>query len=360
MPVLWVTPEELDTESSSPYAFEACKAASYVMWAFSGRKYHGIRTVTERYECPCRSMGYDLAIRPYLDGNGNVYNQTYVDRQPLTDCNCSGTVGGRHARLRLRGTPVRSVQRVLRNDEELDPSTYKIVNSKYLQLTGTQFDVCGLEVTYTYGVPAPVSGRRAARTLARELVKGWSDDDTCALPDRIQSIDRQGISIAVMDPQDFLDEGRTGLYEVDLFLRAANPDKARKPAKVFSPDLPKPFRVTAGTINTMLSPYDWKISPGFEATWTLDLASVNADILLDPDWEPQGQITTWNGSTLFEFDPGRFDIEDGVLTVTLTASETSALSGSSATWNLYGLNTTDGFTLVHILDSTVHMTGDID
>jgi hypothetical protein len=248
----------------------------------------------------------------------------------------------------------------MRGTEELDPDTYKIVNSQYLQLTGTQLDVCGLEVTYTYGVPAPVAGRRAARTLARELVKGWSDDDTCALPDRVQSIDRQGISIAVMDPQDFLDEGRTGLYEVDLFLRAANPDKARKPARVFSPDLPRPFRVTAGAVTTMMSPYDWKVSPGFEATWTLDLASVNADILLDADWEPQGQITTWNGSTLFEFDPDRFDIEDGVLTVTLTAAETSALSGSTAVWDLYGLNKTDGYTLVHVLDSTVHMTGDID
>lgn len=360
MPVLWVTPEELEESSSSPYAFEACKAASYVMWAFSGRKYHGIRTVTERYECPCRSMGYDLAIRPYLDGSGNLYNQTYVDRQPISDCNCSGTVNGRHTRLRLRGTPVRSVQRVRRGDTELDKDNYKVVNSQYLQLTGTSLDVCGLEVTYTYGVPAPVAGRRAARQLARELVKGWSGDASCMLPDRVQNINRQGISIAVMDPQDFLNEGRTGVYEVDLFLRAANPDKARKPARVFSPDMPKPFRVTAGPVDTLISPYDWKVAPGYEATWTLDLASINADILMDPDWEPQGQITTWNGSTLFEFESSRFNITNGVLTVTLTAAETSALSGSTAAWDLYGLNKTDGYTLVHILDSTVYLTGDID
>src|SRR5690606_31540367 len=133
---------------------------------------------------------------------------------------------------RLRGSPVRKDTRVTRDGVDLPSDTYKIVNGSILQLTGTSQDVCGLEVTYTYGVGVPVSGQRAARSLARELVKGWSGSEECMLPDRVTNVSRQGISFTVMDPQDFLDDGRTGVYEVDLFLRASNPDKARKPARV--------------------------------------------------------------------------------------------------------------------------------
>lgn len=346
---LWVVPEELEGASASPYAYEACKMASYVLWAFSGRKFSGIRTVTERYECPCRSSA--LSVYPYLDGSGNIYNA--VDRGiPTTDCGCGGTVGGRHVRLRLRGNPVRSVQRVVKNGEVLDPSTYKIVNGSLLQLTGSNHDVCGLEVTYTYGVSAPVAGQRAARKLAEELVAGWSGED-CMLPDRVTNVSRQGISFTVIDPQDFLDDGRTGVYEVDLFLRAANPDKARKPARVFSPDLPKGYRVTAGQTEQVLGPFDWKITPGIAATWSIDLQEAEAQILIDGSFTPQGQISTWSGATLLEFYPSRFTISGNTLTVDLTASETAELSGSSAAWDLYGISAADGFTLVHILSSKI-------
>lgn len=352
---LWVVPEELEEDSASPYAYEACKAASYVLWAFSGRRYSGTRTVTERYECPCRSS---LGISPYLDGNGNVYNSVgqVSPYGGSTGCDCGGTVNGRHVRLRLRGTPVRSVEQVKRGDAVLDPAQYKVVNSSQLQLQGAGTDVCGLEVTYTYGVAVPVIGRRAARKLARELVAGWSGDD-CNLPDRVTNVSRQGISFTVIDPQDFLDDGRTGVYEVDLFLRAVNPDKARKPARVFSPDVPKAIRITSGAVDHPVGPYDWQITPGESATWTIDLVSADADLLMDSAWEPRGQVTTWNGATLFEFDPARFSITGGALTVTLTPQETLALSGSRASWDLYAANVNDGYTIMHVLGSTIWLLG---
>lgn len=349
---LWVVPEELEDDSRSPHAYEACKAASFVLWAFSGRKYHGVRTVTERYECPCRT---GLDVYPYLDGKGNIYNRVGglygASGAPTSGCGCGGTVGGQHVRLRLRGTPVRSVEQVKRGDEILDPDTYKVVNSSMLQLQGAG-DVCGLEVTYTYGVAVPVAGRRAARKLASELVAGWEGKD-CDLPDRVTNVSRQGISFTVIDPQDFLDDGRTGLYEVDLFLRAVNPDKARKPARVFSPDLPKAIRVTSGKPTQQIGPRDWTITPGEAATWTVDLASADADILLDSGWNPQGQITSWNGATLLEFDPARFVISGGQLTVTLSAEETAILNGTQALWDLYAVSAEDGYTIMHVLSSNI-------
>lgn len=352
MPALWVVPEELEEAANSPYAYEACKMASHVLWAFSGRKFHGTRTVTERYECPCSSAG-SFQIRPHLDGNGTVVNAAYT--RDNAGCGCSGTLAGRHVRLRLRGTPVRSVQKVMKGDVVLDPSEYKVVNGSLLQLSGSSHDVCGLEVTYTYGVSVPVAGRRAARNLARELAKGWAGDE-CSLPDRVTNVNRQGFSFTVMDPQDFIDEGRTGIYEVDLFLRAVNPDRARKPAKVFSPDLPKAYRVTVG-LPPEIGPFDWKITPGEAATWSVSISQTSSDVLLDPDWNPQGQISAWNGATLYEFDSSRFVISGGVLTVSLTATETAALTGTTAAWDLYAINTTDGFTLLHLLGSTIYLSG---
>ena len=47
---LWVTVRDLGPQfETSDYAPEAVKAASYLMWALSGRKYTGVTTVTERY-----------------------------------------------------------------------------------------------------------------------------------------------------------------------------------------------------------------------------------------------------------------------------------------------------------------------
>jgi hypothetical protein len=42
-----------------------------------------------------------------------------------------------------------------------------------------------------------------------------------------------------LDNQDFLDDLKTGVYAVDLFLRSVNPDKARVKSKVFSVDIPR-------------------------------------------------------------------------------------------------------------------------
>ncbi len=71
----------------------------------------------------------------------------------------------------------------------------------------------------------------AARTLAIEFAKLWSDDETCALPQRVTSVSRQGVSFTILDQQDFIQELRTGLYAVDLFLKTVNPDGARRKTK---------------------------------------------------------------------------------------------------------------------------------
>ena len=72
-------------------------------------------------------------------------------------------------------------------------------------------------------------------------------DDECVLPQRVTPISRQGVSWTLLDPQDFLDNGRTGIYHVDLFLRTVNPDRARLRSRVFSPDLHRAPGLPLGT-----------------------------------------------------------------------------------------------------------------
>lgn len=124
---------------------------------------------------------------------------------------------------------------------------WSLANGFILALTKHGFSqvrgYCGstLDVTYTYGAPPPGYITTAIDVLANELL--LSDSSDCRLPDRVTSVSRQGLSWTVIDPQDFLDQGRTGIYEVDLAIRLANPGGARARTRVFSPERLPPRRI---------------------------------------------------------------------------------------------------------------------
>lgn len=106
-------------------------------------------------------------------------------------------------------------------------------------------------VTFTYGMPPPVGGVRAAASLACQLSLACQPDtvDRCRLPQRVRSITRAGVSMdmaVVLDPLELFREGRTGLVEVDLWLASVNPHGVRRRATVHSPDVFRGVR-RAGT-----------------------------------------------------------------------------------------------------------------
>jgi hypothetical protein len=141
--------------------------------------------------------------------------------------------------------PVTSIEQVLVDGTEV--TDFVLLDNRWLARTdGDCWPSCQdmllastepdtFEITYRHGLAPPESGRLAARQLACELVKSCSGGD-CQLPARVTSVTRQGISMAILDPLDFLDNGRTGLYFVDLFLKAVNPDGMRGHVSVMSPD----------------------------------------------------------------------------------------------------------------------------
>lgn len=102
-------------------------------------------------------------------------------------------------------------------------------------------------VTYTYGAPPPVSGYWAALKLSQMLVRDACGEDG-VFPQRVTSVTRQGVSVAVTDVMDFFSRGLTGIYQLDLFIRAYNPSGATRKPIAWSPDLGRPRRMpTANT-----------------------------------------------------------------------------------------------------------------
>ena len=322
---LWVTPDELGAPyADSEFAYEACKSASGLLWSMSGRKYSGITTVTERYVCQNRIFRYGASTNTYqavlLDGA--IFNI------PADEFEGGVTDGlSPESRIRLRGRPVTKIHSIRRRDGVvLDPSAYYLVDHSTVQAaTGIPWTPCNLEITYSYGTYAPTMGRMAARTLAIEFVKLFEGSDDCALPQRVTSIARQGISYTLLDSQDFIEEMRTGIYMVDLFLKSTNPDKARAKARVFSPDVPRGRRYTPKPLRLGTSELDIEVKTT-GGTVTVPLEYIAAEFLIEEgDWVPNLIIRNYGQTRQLDLDQGAVSIDEAAYDITFNVSYSNAL-----------------------------------
>ena len=287
---LWTTTEELGTYADSDYAYDAVKMASHLLWAMSGRKFSGVTRVTERYvssyDPHLRVGGSRLNFFPTLIA-GQVENIPTGGFGRFSHHDYQGDGTSSYSRVRLRGRKVVEVHELRTQQGEIvDPSTYYLSNhSTVFGTSDAKWTPSNIEITYTYGSPPPTSGRAAARILANELVKLFEDDDACALPQRVTSVVRQGVVYTVLDNQSFVDELKTGVYAVDLFLKSVNPDKARARARVFSPDTPNARRLTGKNPVFVLSSFDLYFNTD-GGTQIYYVNEFNSDFLTeDSSWE---------------------------------------------------------------------------
>lgn len=347
---LWVQPEELGQYARTEFALEACETASFLLWAMSGRKYTGVTTVTERYTCVLRNnrMGPSTKTNSPVLFGGDVYNIPSGDYDEYSELTADGL--SPDARIRLRGRPVTKVI-AMRNKVGaiIDPSKYYLVDHSTIHVAaGTAWTPCNTEITYEYGSPVPVAGRMAARTMALEFAKLWAGDDDCALPQRITSVSRQGVSYTILDNQEFIDELRTGLYAVDLFLKTVNPDNARKKAKVFTPDVPRARRYTAKPLYLTADPdFDLTLIRNAEATWTS--AGTTADIAALVDqvgWTPVVTLRNYGATRSINLDSSAIHVDTVGDVVTFNVSYDKAFAAigmvDPGTWTLYATKTVDG------------------
>ena len=304
---LWVNVEELGTYGESQYAYDACKTASYLLWGMSGRKYSGTTTVTEKYVSsydPYLRLGASAKNYQPVLVNGHVENVRSDGFGRFGEYDFLGDGTSSRSRLRLRGRKVVKIHNMRDQfGKIISPSKYYLSeHSTIIANPGANWSPSNVEVTYTYGTPPPTAGKAAARILAIELVKLYEGDDSCALPQRVTSISRQGVSYTLLDSQDFIDELRTGIYAIDLFLKTANPDRARARARVFSPDVSKARRTTAHPLLLTESTFDLRVLPTGGSN-VLYLDELNGEFLLDDDsWSLSMTVSDYTGTKTVNFE----------------------------------------------------------
>lgn len=330
---LWVDTSELGEYAESDYAYEAVKTASYILWGLSGRKFTGTTTVTERYVSTADPYlgtgGSKLSYSPTLI-DGRVENIPGGGRGRFSHNDFLGDGTSALQRVRLRGRKVIKIHNLRdMNGNIIDPNTYYLADHSVIYGTpNAKWTSANVEVTYTYGSPPPAAGRTAARSLATELVKSYEGDDSCALPQRVTSVSRQGVSYTVLDNQDFIDELKTGIYSIDLFLRVVNPDKARARSRVFSPDVPRARRIIGKSPAFELSALDlyFNQNGGSVVYYTNELG---ADFLSDDaSWGLSVVVSNFTNTTSKTLiNAGVYDSTDGIIRLSASYSDLLSVLG---------------------------------
>lgn len=230
----WITADDVERLTGCTEVAEddpMLRVASDVLYELSGQRFPGncAVTVNPGIYCACDTVWH----------MGGV-------------C-CDGT-----RYLKLGTDSVRTVEAVRLDGETLDPSEYRVHGGRLYRLpdgSGARrtWPCCRqpdrvpderIEVDFTYGDAVPSAGVLAAATLACELVRANGGDDgaECRLPKRVQTITRQGVTMALLDPMSFLENGRTGIYEVDLFLSAYVSSGGARESGITNPDMPRARR----------------------------------------------------------------------------------------------------------------------
>ena len=244
--------------------FQNCvNMAAEILYALSGRQF-GLCEITVR---PCRKACCD----PCQDGPR--WTPVLQDGQWINvSCNSCGDSCScpNVCEIALPG-PVDSITEIRVDGQVLPPSAYRIDNRRYLvalerpvldeegnptgeserfcwptcqDMTAPATEPNTWEVTYLRGLPIPEAGRRALAELACELCLACLNDSSCRLPKRVTTITRDGVTMALLDPQTFISEGLTGLYGVDLWIRSVNPRGLPRQAAILSPDMKNMRRTT--------------------------------------------------------------------------------------------------------------------
>ncbi len=251
----WATEADICEPCASDYdgerLDEMLAAASRILYELSGRQWGGECETTVR---PCSARGGRWS---YGDGR---HRPPTRDESGWCGCSVPDVCGcGGLSQIRLL-YPVVEVSEVRVDGEIVDPAEYRVDDNRWLvrlpdsggrhlawpccqDLSREATEERTFEVTYTHGRQPPPDGVLAASVLACELLKSCTPSlGECRLPKRVTTITRQGVTMALIDPLDFVKEGRTGLVEVDLFLAAAR--QGSTPGAVMSPDLPPYGRYT--------------------------------------------------------------------------------------------------------------------
>jgi hypothetical protein len=234
----------------------AMSMATMIVWANTGRQF-GPCEITIR---PCQTKDWAEQYRAFpvwwTSGEwGGPMPFLYAGQ--WRNCGCGGGCCCKpRCEISLDG-PVASIEEVLVHGVVVSPTEYR-VDVAYggyhlVRTAGGCWPVCqdfnepgdgadAFSVKYTRGRPVPGAVIYATELLACEMGKAIVNAP-CALPARLSSLTRQGVTADFVATQSEMDIGifPTGINEVDMIIRAVNPSRRTRPPVVLSPDLPGAF-----------------------------------------------------------------------------------------------------------------------
>lgn len=173
---------------------------------------------------------------------------------PLVCGSCGDSCSCRSVSEVILPGPIMEVVEVLVDGVEVDLCAFRVDDhNRLVRIDGERLPTCQdvsadatevgtWQVTYLQGEPVPPGGGLVAGVLACEYAKAIAGDGACRLPKRMTITQRQGITVAALDKFEGLDEGLTGIWEIDDWITSARKPPAR--STVSSPDIPRHRRTT--------------------------------------------------------------------------------------------------------------------
>ena len=247
-----------DWASFPPAVQSAAQAwSTYILWALTGRRY-GPCSITVR-PCGPRCLGlsgyltFPVALGT-TSGSGAPWMIPWIDNGLWRNCGCTGgCTCSATCEIALPG-PVAVIDEVQVDGVILPSSSYRLDMMKgipvLVRTDGECWPDCqdmdadvgepgSFAITYQRGTPVPRAGQIAAGILAGEFAKNCQGAD-CQLPQQLASLSRNGVEVTVVDPASLLENGLTGIAQVDLWIRSVNPTRKAQRSRVYSPDMMGP------------------------------------------------------------------------------------------------------------------------
>lgn len=173
-----------------------------------------------------------------------------------TSCGCNSL-----SVIRLPRRPVSAINYVKLDGQVLDPTFYRIDDyHKLVYLPGDSgggWPCCQrldlptteegtFEIGYAWGVEPPLPGVDAAGSLGYQLYLAVKAPKECRLPRRITNITRQGVTMTMLDSLKSVQDGWTGIEEVDLWIASERFARRNRGAAVYDPERRRAHRRVTG------------------------------------------------------------------------------------------------------------------